>query len=118
MYSLKQEFVACMSLNGMVSSKRCRKLALYPVCRDLSTEDNNNASGDSEKDNNSLRLMSSSANSRATKSLLNMSLSASAFLVFDEIFDVFVENVFNFFLYRIIKSYFLCFYSVINESFL
>ena len=80
MYSQKQEFVACMSLNGMVSSKRWRKLALHPVCRDPSTEDNDNASGDREKDNNSLRLMSSSANTRATKSLLNMSLQLMPFL--------------------------------------
>ena len=46
-----------------------------------------------------LRLMSSSGNSRATKILLSMSLSTSAFPVFDEIFDVFVENSSCCFLY-------------------
>ena len=79
MYSQTQEFVACISLNGMLSSKRWRRLALHPVYRDPSKEDNDSASGDWEKDNNSLRLMSFSANSRATKTLLNVSLSAFLF---------------------------------------
>ena len=96
MYSQKQELVACMSLNGMLSSKRWRKLALHPVYMGLSDEDNDSVSGGREKDDNSLRLMSFSANSRAA-SLLNMSLSASAFLI--EIFDVFVENIFNLFFF-------------------
>ena len=84
-----------MSLNGMLLSKRWRRLALHLVYRDASNEVNDCASGDREKDNNSLRLMSSSANSRDTKTLLNMSLLASAFPVFEETFDMFVENVFN-----------------------
>ena len=63
MYSQKQKFVACMSLNRILSSKSWRKLALYPAFRDRSSEDNDSASDDREKDNNSLRLMSSSANS-------------------------------------------------------
>ena len=88
-----------MSLNGMFSCKRWRKLALHPVCRDPLNEDNDSATGDREKDNDSLRLISFSANSRATKILLNMFLSASTFLLYDEIFDVFVENVFNLFFF-------------------
>ena len=71
----------------MLSSKRWGRLALHPLYRDPSNEDNYNAAGDREKDN-SLRPMSSSANSRATKTLLNMSFSASVFPVFDETFDV------------------------------
>ena len=84
-----------MSLNRMLSSKRWRRLALHPGYRNASNEDHDSASGDMEKDNNSLRLMSSSTNSRDTKTLLNMSLSASAVPVFEETFDMFVENVFN-----------------------
>ena len=58
MYSQKQEFVACMSLSGMLSSKRWRKIVLHSVYRDPYNKDNDSATCDREKDNNSLRLMS------------------------------------------------------------
>ena len=83
----------------MLSSKQWRRLALHPLYRDPSNEDNDSAMADREKDSNSLRLMSYSTNSRATKTLMNMSLSTIAFPVFDEIFDVFIENVFNLFFF-------------------
>ena len=75
MYSQKQELVAYMSLNGMLSSKSWRKLALHPVYRGPSNEDNDSVLGDRKKNDNSLRLMSFSANSRATKSVEHVSLS-------------------------------------------
>ena len=92
----------------MLSSKRGRRLALHPKYRDPSNEDNDSATGDREKDNNSLRLMSFSANSQATKTLLNMSVSASAVPVFEETFDMFVGNVFSlFFFIRFVVSFLL-----------
>ena len=75
MYSQKQELVAYMSLNGMLSSKSWRKLALHPVFRGPSNEDNDSVLGDRKKNDNSLRLMSFSANSRATKPVEHVSLS-------------------------------------------
>ena len=57
-YSQKQEFVAYMSLNGMLSSKRSRKVALHTVYGDPFNKDNDSESVDREKNNNSLRLVS------------------------------------------------------------